>query len=158
MRIIAFDPGLRSLGVAVLDKDVYLATSKVPAKVPRPEAYGIQGDAVLRAVQRFKPDRICMEGPAYGAGGGRFNMEQLAVVRGLIEMVAWEYRQFEVIRVAPSAVKKHATGSGRATKAEVFSAMCDLAAARNWTLPANEDEADALALLLVTVGGAVNHD
>jgi Holliday junction resolvasome RuvABC endonuclease subunit len=136
--------------MAALDRDVYLLTSKVPPKVPRPEAYGMQVHAIRSALSRVRPDIVVMEGPAYGAGSR--NMEQLAVVRGLIELLAWEDLGLEVARVAPTSLKKRVTGDGRATKAAVFSTMCNYAAERNWTLPANEDEADALGLLLIAEG------
>jgi Holliday junction resolvasome RuvABC endonuclease subunit len=56
-----------------------------------------------------------------------------------------EARGVEVLEVAPSTVKRVATGKGNASKAEVFEAV-----ARFWPdyLPDAYDEADALAIAL----------
>ncbi len=56
-----------------------------------------------------------------------------------------EARSIGVLEVPPSTVKRHATGNGRASKAEVFEAM-----ARRFPdyLPDGYDEADALAIAL----------
>lgn len=133
------------MGIAVLDSEVFLATSKT-GKLTTAEAYWAQYDAARKAISMYEPDKVVMEGPAYGS---RYNMEQLAVVRGLIEMIA---APMEVTRYSPSALKKFVTGNGKASKTEVFSAVCNKAAAKNWSLPANSDEADALGLLLMAMG------
>lgn len=147
MTILAFDPGLRKLGIAMLVGDeLYLATS-MTGTMARGAAYWHQYQAIEGLIQMtpYGEDlTIVMEGPAYGMGVR--NREELAVIRGLIEMAA---DPREVRRFSPSALKKFVTGNGRAAKLDVYKAMCDKAAARGWTLPATPDEADALALLLM---------
>lgn len=72
-------------------------------------------------------------------GGGSFLLAGFAAVATL----ACERHGCAYVDVHTGTVKKHATGSGRASKADVLTAM----AARWKVQPRSDDEADALAVL-----------
>lgn len=137
-RILALDPGLR-LGWAVGDgKCIITCTHNLF------EVAGNTGRvlACLEAwladmVSEHRPTLIVYEAPVKFGGGWQLRAGMAAIIR----LVAYR-SDVAVIEVSPSAIKKHATGNGRADK----EAMIEAATAKRWSA-VNEHEADALWLL-----------
>ncbi|MFE5853239.1 crossover junction endodeoxyribonuclease RuvC [Streptomyces sp. NPDC056500] len=89
--------------------------------------------------------RICQEGYAYGSKFHREELGELGGVLGLALVQTFPPRLLHT--VAPSAVKKYATGSGRADKDKML-----LAVYKRWGYEATgHDAADAYVLARIAV-------
>jgi Holliday junction resolvasome RuvABC endonuclease subunit len=94
-------------------------------------------------------DMVAYEAPYLGKGKGRASFHALRALFGLetrVEEFAAE-RGIRIARLHIASIKKHATGYGRATKAEMVAAM--RAKGHDVT---DDNEADALALLYCALG------
>lgn len=74
----------------------------------------------------------------------RFSRETLALskVVGVADLAAWQCAQKSYIEIAPSAVKKFLTGSGKAGKEEVAASLEQFLGLQSY---ACDDESDAAA-------------
>lgn len=140
MKVVGLDLSLTSSGVATADGRLLTVPS---------EAGGFSvGERALR-VARLRAqiegylggvDMVVMEGPAYS----RQQQSGHHLRAGLWWMVAVTARTMagEVIEISPSALKKFATGSGRATKVD----MCTAVHRHTGKYVSDDNQADAFWL------------
>lgn len=100
-------------------------------------AHWYQGQ-MARALRLWAPDLVVIEEVA--GHGQPHTVAAIAYVRSAVEVAIYE-SEARLVEVNPSTLKKWATGSGRADKADMIAA----AEARGGR-PANDDEADAYLL------------
>lgn len=89
-----------------------------------------------------RPAWVAYEAPIMG--GTAANLHTVRLINGIIgtmESLCWELRIPAPIQINVATLKKHFTGSGRASKADMIAA----AARRGWSVT-DDNEADALAL------------
>ena len=128
MKIVGVDPSLSSTGVALAD-DTF-ATISTSAKGPkRLEAIR---DQLLKLADGC--DIVVIEGYSMGSHQGS---HQLGELGGVLRLALWE-AGIPYVEVAPTRLKKWATGKGNAPKDQVLAK-----AARRWAGVSNNDEADA---------------
>lgn len=78
-------------------------------------------DWVLNVVHRMRPDMIVLEDYAFGANG---RLTQLSENAGTLKVKLYEhYPQIPLHIVAPTTMKKFATGRGIATKDDIWAAF-----------------------------------
>ena len=151
MYVLAIDPGT-CLGWATFDGSHYLSGV---VNLGRAAEKGIERD-IARChrlsdfLAEFTPgrDRCVSLLAIEGAAGHAYR--QAAKVASHLEGVALAWAghwQIPAVRVAPAQLKKWATGSGRATKAE----MTDAAARLTGCVVLDHNEADALCICAWTV-------
>lgn len=147
--IYAFDLSLRSSGIAYLvDDTMALRTTKTDRKkLDLQEAVRVQAAVAVQVFTAGKPDVVIMESGALGAIRGQ-GYEELGALRWLIKDHMRHYFDMEVVQITPSHLKKTVTGNGRASKEEVWESVKLDCLARDWPEPRNNDEADAIALIL----------
>ena len=135
--IFALDPG-RQTGWAFLadDNTLIYGTSKFIWPT-HGETLARFADWLADKLTKLEPAHLAYESPIRFGGGWEL-MTQFA---GVIKLVCWR-REILVSEVAPTTVKKVATGSGKASKMEMMAA----ARHRGWT-PKTDHEADALWIL-----------
>jgi len=137
--ILALDPG-RHTGWAFLYADesyaIIYGTSKFE-EPPHGQTLAALADWLADVLTKEEPAILAYESPIRFGGGWEL-MSQFA---GVIKLVCWR-REILCIGVAPKTIKKHATGSGNASKMEMMAA----ARTRGWA-PKNDHEADALFVL-----------
>lgn len=115
--ILAIDPGTRFMGVALLDKQKLLYHSvTVFRKGPTPQFTLKEGRRViLRLLADLKPGVLVVEKTFFA---NNRNAALLNVFADEIKAIG-KKKQLKVVCFAPSTVKKHICGNGRASKAEV---------------------------------------
>lgn len=152
MRVLGFDPGLSITGYGCVVGDI-VRPSIVEAGVFRLTNSGRAvpsiGDRLVELerdvdelIERTGPDLIAIEG-MFAHKDHPGTVVKMAHARGVILLVA-RRAGVEVLELKPAEVKKAATGSGRATKAQMqqsVQAMFSLP-----ELPKPADLADALAI------------
>lgn len=142
--VLALDASLARTGVA-------LPTGRLLSWSPPRSATGVERlDWFARGIDatlgRYAPDLVVVEGYADHSPGIRSTIA-LAELGGVLRLVVWRHG-VDLAVVAPSQLKKWATGSGRADKDAMMAA-----AAERGALPANHDEADAALLRLMAIEG-----
>ena len=95
---------------------------------------------LANAITDHEPDLIAMESPQTPGLRGAWIARKLVSAAGVVEMVCYA-REVALCEAAPSTIRKHFCGSGRAKKPDV-QAECER---RGWLFP-NADAADALAV------------
>ena len=152
MRVLGFDPGLSITGYGCVTGDIVrpaiveagifrLTKSGQPAGSIGDRLVELEAD-VQGLVERVEPDLIAIEG-MFAHKDHPGTVVKMAHARGVILLVA-RRNGVEVSELKPAEVKKAATGSGRATKAQMqesVQAMFGLP-----ELPTPADLADALAI------------
>lgn len=119
MRVVGLDLSLAATGVATAEG----------ARVIRPTTGGMERlaeirervlDSVhrLRAIYGHHPDLVVIEGYSYASAN---SAHQLGELGGVVRLALWE-TGIRFVDVAPSKLKKYATGTGNAPKAEVLAA------------------------------------
>lgn len=147
--IVGFDLSLRSSGIARLSSGI-LATRTVKTNrktCDLQDAVRKQSHEAVHSLGPSVPDAVVMETGAYGAIRGQ-GYEELAALRWLIKDHVRHVYNFDVVGISPSHLKKSVTGNGRASKQEVMDAVLVECEKRFWPVPANDDEADAIGLIL----------
>lgn len=117
-RILAIDPGTRQMGIALIEGPYLLYSSvEVFPKSDAPRAVILKHgrDAITRMIRDFKPSILAVEKTHFARNPdsallNEFSEEILAIGKR---------KGVEVMPLAPNTVKKHLTGDGRASKAEV---------------------------------------
>ena len=138
MTYIGIDPSLTGTGMVAI-----LPSGTIDQVVFKTSLRGVaRMSAITQAVENFtfrSPSVICIEGFSYGSKGKAvFEMGGLGWILRL-RMFLQGLHYFEV---APSQLKKYATGRGNAKKHEVA-----VAVAKRWGFEAKtEDEIDAFVL------------
>jgi crossover junction endodeoxyribonuclease RuvC len=147
MRVLGLDPSLTATGVALPDGSV----STIAVKLPKVGLRHVRETNRLVAIRDRVAalldgvDLVVVEGYSYGSG---FQAHQLGELGGVLRVllaeagVAW-------VEVAPTRVKKYATGKGNAGKADMLLAAQVAGVATN-----SHNEADAWLLRAVGVHAA----
>jgi crossover junction endodeoxyribonuclease RuvC len=128
LAVVGVDPSLSSTGVALADGG--FATISTSAKGPkRLEAIR---DRLLKIA--LPCDIVVIEGYSMASHQGA---HQLGELGGVLRLALWQ-AGVPYVEVAPTRLKKWATGKGNAPKDQVLAK-----AARRWPGVSNNDEADA---------------
>lgn len=101
--------------------------------------YSAFGDWFSDMITDLAPGFVAIEKPVVGVG---IKATEHALSFGAIAQFVCYRRGVPITRVYPTTIKKHTTGSGRASKADVIA----WARSRGWS-PQDDNVADALALL-----------
>lgn len=121
MKILAIDPGTRTMGAALLDREklVYHAVYAFRTKDAPRERVKTARQTVLRLITDLKPDVLVVEKTyfANNRNGSTLN----AFVRQIIAI--GRRKRLRVVTVAANTVKKRVCGNGRASKREVAQAV-----------------------------------
>ena len=121
MRILAIDPGIRELGLAVLDDGVLLYHGvKIIPKGRSPQQTLHRATTVVNILlEDFRPDVLVIEKTFIGRNR---NVALLNVLEDEIRSIA-RRQGLPLFRFAPNVVKKAICGHGWATKADVAKAV-----------------------------------
>lgn len=143
---VGLDLSLTSTGVAIIHNDV--ATVRRITSKPKPKATTADQaerlDAlvseIVSAIPSSDDTKVAVEGPSFASSGSAAH-----ILGGLWWLVrhALRVEGLDVTVVAPSSVKKYATGSGNAPKDQVLAAVVRRYPDVDVT---GNDEADALVL------------
>ena len=118
--VMGLDPSLTSTGVIILDQEgkllhrVSIGSSTCLSLVAvRMRRYATLISRVMAVVQKFRPTIVCVEGYALSSNTGK--VHERIEYGGLLrwQLVAADVR---VVEIAPSSLKKFATGKGRFPK------------------------------------------
>lgn len=114
----------------------------------------VLADWLRRTVERLGVDLIAYEEASYGASGRGGKVQWATVVfhnqlRGIVRLTAQQFG-VECKPIHISTVKSFATGSGRATKAQMVRAFETF----NRRKPVDDNEADAWGVLVAAERGA----
>lgn len=145
MTILALDISIRNTGWAVWDGSDYHWGSKSFDEYK--EDYGLLFETYEKWIDNMiylhNPYLVAMEGTYFGMKGR--SAYQLNVLNGLTHKVCY---QSDINRTEcnVSTIKKFLTGNGRASKQEVVDAITE----KGFEVE-NDDEADALAVLMMTL-------
>jgi len=150
VRIIAFDPGSKKIGIAVLDgddeafadpsvvmhKSINLGTG---SKLQRLGRLAKEARQAIFSVNPHPNTFFAVEGGYTGKWGGSVNA--LAESRGVILGTIFCVGSPTVMEFAPAEVKRRFTGSGSADKAKMIRMAKVI-----FGIDATEDEADAIGV------------
>lgn len=141
VRVIGLDVSTAATGLAMPDGTV--RTIRPHAKASEPARRLSEIIALLDPYLRLaKPDIAVLEGYSPGGPGGWHVMQRLAEVGGAVRLRLFELG-IPYVEVAPSTLKKYATGYGGSAKRKVTKEDM-VEAARGAGRPvANDNEADA---------------
>lgn len=130
-RILGIDPSLARTGVGILDY-----ADPIHARAEIVESFGRRGDTIRDRDARLNviANEVCayavpttvlavIEAPAFGAHGGS-TWDRAGLWWRIVHRL--HGRDIPVVMVAPTTLKKWATGSGRADKSDVAVAMARL--------------------------------
>ena len=123
MRILGIDQSYTSTGIVMLENDALFKGYKFSANKSMNrfgQAYEIAIHLAV-VVDEFEPDVIAIEGLAFGMRGNvtrDLGGLQFVIISHLQEVKG---RDIEIL--APTSVKKFATGSGRAKKEDMISSL-----------------------------------
>lgn len=119
-KIIGIDVGTNNLAVAILQngKLTYFNAIKNNIKDTQGEKL-FNIEEFLRIIfKKEKPDYIVVEGTFWNPKEAR-GYSSVSAAIGIIQKVAWETMEKDIIKIQPASVKKTVTGNGRAKKEEV---------------------------------------
>lgn len=152
-RILGIDPGLQRTGYAVIERRKRtgsLLEGGVLRSDPTrslPERILEIASGLREIIGEFQPSAMAVEQAIVHGRNFRSSL-LVAQVRGAVLLVAAD-AQLPVIHIAPTEVKRMLTGSGRATKAQVQSAVQN--ELRLLALLEPHDVADASAVALTVM-------
>jgi crossover junction endodeoxyribonuclease RuvC len=151
-KILALDPGTRHMGVAFLegDKLLYQGVKAIPKKRSPHETLREGRKTVLRLINDLSPQILVVEKTFFA------NNRSAALLNVFVDEIRaiGKRKGLEVIRYAPSTVKKFICGNGRASKAEVAKVVVSkfpelkvyLSQDRKWKEEYHQNMFDAVAL------------
>jgi len=157
-RILAIDPGTRHMGVAVLEGKelVYHGVETIRNRRPPHQRLRECRRRVIRLVNDFRPNLLAIEKPFFA------NNRNVALLNVLVDEIrALARRQrLPLLGFAPSTVKKHICGNGRASKKEVARVVVAkypelkvyLTQDRAWKEIYHQNMFDAVALGMMALG------
>ena len=76
-------------------------------------------DTLVPIVRRFEPDVMVIEGVAYNPKNTS-RAAQLHELTGIVKWEVFKHHTGDIVIVAPTSLKKAATGSGKADKTEMM--------------------------------------
>lgn len=143
MIIMGLDVSLTSTGLVVWDGESVLKHLVIKPPGPQKACFEKRADYIILCIElqieAWQPDLVVIEAPSYGPSPPI----GLWQIYGIVKHFLWGIEQPFYDAIAPTALKKSFTGSGRASKDDM------IAVARQW-LPdltsKDDDVADALAL------------
>jgi crossover junction endodeoxyribonuclease RuvC len=148
--ILGVDPGLTRCGVAVLTAKssrqielLHVDTLKTSADVELSMRLGLIGDGIESLIKKYRPAQIAIE-RVFAQSNVRSVMG-VAQISGVVLYLARKY-DIPVQMHTPSEVKAAVTGSGRAQKAQIGSAVAKILGLSEAPKPA--DSADAIAIAI----------
>lgn len=156
VRVLGIDPGSVKCGYAILEREGvdlrYVEAGVLSAKGHKWERIGIIGNELraLLAEHTWGLDDLCGVETAYIPVGRFYGVEALAEARGALCFVAMR-AGLNILTVSPSTVKKAVTGSGRAEKDRVASAVATIL---GLSRPPDPDAADALGVAIAIARGS----
>ncbi len=140
--IVAFDPGLDYTGMATSDKGEF----SIRTIMPDFGVYGFRKVANMAyKITSAISEKSVVVAEDYGYGG-RFMNVLVAELMGVIKTGLLDIGNLWFLTFAPNTIKRIATGSGKATKAQVKRAMKTTATGLGLALE-DSHQADALAIL-----------
>ena len=141
-KIVAFDPGLEYTGMATSENGAFTVGTIVPDR----EIYGFRKVANMAyKITSTISEKSVVISEDYGYGG-RFMNVLVAELMGVIKTGLLDIGNLWFLTFAPNTIKRIATGSGKATKAQVKKAMKTTAQGLGLLLE-DSHQADALAIL-----------
>lgn len=148
--ILGVDPGLTRCGVAVIaatkSRNVELIsvdTIRTSPSLELTERLGTIGDAIEAIIKQYQPETIAIE--RVFAQANLRSVMGVAQISGVVMFLAKKH-DIPVQMHTPSEVKAAVTGSGRAQKAQIGSAVAKIVGLSEIPKPA--DSADALAIAI----------
>lgn len=158
MRVLAVDPGLTRLGVAVVDGDagrrarlVEVGVLRTEADTPTPERLLALHDGLASWFGRHAPDAVAVE--RVFADVNVASVMGTAQASALVMLLAAQ-SDLPVTSHTPTEVKAAVTGSGRADKAQVTAMVTRILRLPDPPRPADAADALALAICHLWRGGA----
>lgn len=145
--IVGVDSATKNLGLAHTDGHLETLNARTGSKEPIRRLHELKR-LFERAVALHPPRPVLFVVEGYGLGSpGRLALVRLGEVGGMVRTRAFELAA-EVVEVAPSALKRYATGNGNARKPLMLAAAAELGAVFSRPVTGNEktdphDEADA---------------
>jgi crossover junction endodeoxyribonuclease RuvC len=124
VRILAFDPGTRLMGAAVLEngKLIYHCVETIQGVRRADQRLGVVRKIVLRMIRDFRPRLIAYEKTFIGKN---CNAALLNLLTDEIRALALK-RGLKAVGYAPATVKKVVAGTGSASKWQVARAIAKL--------------------------------
>ena len=148
--ILGVDPGLTRCGIGIIKAEssrkialVHVDTIRTSPDTELSERVGSLGEAIETLIKKHEPNTIALE-RVFAQANVRSVMG-VAQISGVVLMLANKY-QIPVQMHTPSEVKAAVTGSGRAEKAQIGSAVTKILGLSEIPKPA--DSADALAVAI----------
>lgn len=121
MKILAIDPGTRTMGAALLEREklVYHAVHAIKSGGTSHERAKEARRTVLRLIEDLKPDSLAIEKPCFS------NNRNGAALHALVQDIVTlgRRKRLRVIQFAANTIKKRVCGNGWASKREVAQAM-----------------------------------
>jgi crossover junction endodeoxyribonuclease RuvC len=142
-RLVGLDLSLAKTGFAALDGTTI--TVRPPARLEHYHRHAYITETVLRLVGALNPDVVIVEGYAPHMPGAIATIRSAEV--GGIVRTELTRRRVDFLDVAPSTLKRWATGNGNASKAAMIGRAVELGA--RLTNDKADDEADAYLLKLL---------
>lgn len=145
--IVAFDLSLTATGAIALDDGgLCLAreTIKTDTSMPHRQRLTLIADKCVEFVQRYDPQIVMKEAPAYGA---TWAVTAIGEVHGAVDYAMEKAAQPIPLAVSPSTLKKFATGRGVGEKGDIKMWVLDKWGAKF------SDNNQADAYVLARIGG-----
>lgn len=144
MRIIAFDPGMKNTGVALLIGDsIQTFTINEKTYLGLWDEVGMTLQELIKS--NLKPDHAIVEGIIHNSRNPESHLQAHAIICTLLQGLKIPYTEY-----TPNVWKKLTVGKGNATKQEVMA----------WVIKhhgkTNQHEADALCMALAYKGEVKN--
>ncbi len=114
---LGIDQSLTCTGVCVLDQDLNIlkaATISSPNSMDEFDRASYIAAVILTYIQSFNPTHVILEGLAFGSSGDA--TRKLAGLQFVIVTQIRSYCDIPISIVAPTTLKKFATGSGKSKK------------------------------------------
>lgn len=158
-RILGLDPGIRQMGVAVIEGDNLLYFGVEVLRRPGDTRRVILrrgGRVVSRMIRDFRPGTLAVERTCFPRNPSSKTLNDFSEVI----LRVGRKRKLRVVSLASNSIKKHLTGSGRAKKSEVAAIVVSryphLAAYLNerpkWKQAFHANMFDAVAVCLAARG------
>jgi crossover junction endodeoxyribonuclease RuvC len=156
-KILAIDPGTKEMGIAFLENEklIYYGVKAIKRGRSPHENLKEARKVVLRLVKDFRPQVIAVEKTFFA---NNRNASLLNVLVDEIKAIA-RRKKLKLLTYAPSTVKKHICGNGRASKKEVAKVVVSrypelkvyLTQDRAWKERYHQNMFDAVALGMMAV-------
>ncbi len=148
MRIIAIDPGLERVGIAILDKErggketlVFSECFKTKSSLSLPERLNLIGAHLNETILEYKPEALAIESLFFTT-----NQKTAMVVSQARGVIIYEgaKNNLPIYEYTPLQIKVAVTGYGKATKTQVNSMVQKLIIISKKIK--SDDEIDAVAI------------